>query len=141
MRNFVIFALLIGGPLFYLWEHARSFGLQQDIAKLQEQRQRMEEVCDSLSACIGALNSNYRIEAEALALGMTPKFARAPLLVPLALAVEDKRSGKSPGPGRARTGAARKAGSGSKPRPGTRTGSNTAGAPPGSGQKPIASEF
>lgn len=134
MRNIVIFALLIGGPLFYLWEHARSFGLQQDIAKLQEQRQRIEEVCDSLSGCIGALNSNYRIETEAIALGMKPKFARAPLLVPLALAIQDKRAGKSSG-----TGAARRTSSGSKSGPATR--STAASTSPGNGQKPIAGRF
>jgi hypothetical protein len=133
MRNIIIFALLIGGPLFYLWEHACSFRMQQDIAQLQEQRQRMKEVCDSLSACIGALNSNYRIEAEAIALGMKPKFVRTPLLVPLALAVEDKRAGKT-----ARPAAARKTGSGSKP---TRAGSTQASTPSGNGQTPIAGKF
>ena len=135
MRNIIIFALLIGGPLFYLWEHACSFRMQQDIAQLQEQRQRMKEVCDSLSACIGALNSSHRIEAEAIALGMKPRFARAPLLVPLALAVQDKRAGKAVG-----TGPARKTGSGTKPGPG-RAGSTRASTSTGNGQKPIAGKL
>jgi hypothetical protein len=136
MRNIVIFALLIGGPLFYLWEHACSFRLHQEVAQLQEQRQRMNEVCDSLSACIGALNSSHRIEAEAIALGMKPKFARAPLLVPLALAIQDKRAGKAAG-----TGTARQTGSGSKPGSGTRAGSTAASESSGTGQKPIAGKF
>jgi hypothetical protein len=136
MRNIIIFALLIGGPLFYLWEHACSFRLHQEVAQLQEQRQRMKEVCDSLSACIGALNSNHRIEAEAIALGMKPKFARTPLLVPLALAVEDKRVGKASG-----TAAARKTGSVSKPGARTRAGSTQASTSPGNGQRPIAGKF
>ena len=90
MRNIIIFALLIGGPLFYLWEHAYSFRMHQDIAQLQEQRQRMKEVCDSLSAAVGGLNSSHRIEARAIALGLKPIIERQALLVTLALAAGEK---------------------------------------------------
>jgi len=94
MKNIVIFAMLIGGPLFYLWEHAYSFRLHQDIGQLQEQRQRMKEVCDSLSAKVGGLNSNHRIEARAMALGLKPRIERQALLVAEALAAGEKKSNK-----------------------------------------------
>jgi hypothetical protein len=94
MRNVIVFALLIGGPLFYLWEHACSFRLHQDIAQLQEQRQRTKEVCDSLSAAVGSLSSSHRIEARAVALGLRPRIERQTLLVAQALATGENKSDK-----------------------------------------------
>ena len=82
MRTLVVFALLIGAPLFYLWEHAYSFRLHQRIAELQEQRQRMTEVCDSLKAGIDNLGSKFRIESRAVALGLLPQFKIGLLQVP-----------------------------------------------------------
>jgi hypothetical protein len=95
MRNIIVFAMLIGGPLFYLWEHAQSFKLHQDIAQLQERRQRMKEVCDSLSAAVGSLSSSHRIEAQAVALGLKPRIERKALLVSEAIAAGETRGGKA----------------------------------------------
>jgi len=135
MRNLLVFAFLIGGPLFYLSEHACSFRLHQDIAQLQEQRQRMNEVCDSLSACIGSLNSCHRIEAEAIALGMKPKITRQALLVPQALAAGAKKASTL------ESAAGRKPGSAQKKGTGSRAGTTAAGKTSGNSQKPVAGRF
>jgi hypothetical protein len=141
MRNVIIFALLIIGPLFYLWEHAYSFRLHQDTAQLQEQRQRMKEVCDSLSASIGTLNSNHRIEAGAIALGMKPRIARRALLVPEALALGGKKADKASATGKSPAATNRKADPAGKKVQGTGKGATASSKSSVNGQKPIAGKF
>jgi len=140
MKNVIVFVLLIGGPLFYLREHAYSFRLHQDIAKLQEQRQRMKEVCDSLAAVVGVLNSNHRIEARAVALGMKPKIERSALMVAEALAAGEKKSGKSGSALRKSTVTA-PVKSGARKSPAAKTEVRAVSKPAANGQKTIASKF
>jgi ribosomal protein L15E len=140
MRNVFFFALLIGGPLFYLREHAYSFRLHQDIARLQEQRQRMKEVCDSLAAVVGVLNSNHRIETRAVALGMKPKIERSALMVAEALAAGEKKTGKPATAGRKPAGG--KPGvAGLKKSPAIKAETRAGGKPAANGQKAIAGRF
>jgi hypothetical protein len=78
VKSLIVFALLIVGPLFYLWEHACSFRLCEQIGRLQEERQRLTEVCDSLNATAVNWSSKYRIETQATVLGLGPEFALGP---------------------------------------------------------------
>ena len=78
MRLLVAFAVIIALPVIYLKEHAHGFHQCQRIAELQVQRQRLREVCDSLTAQAVNLSSNYRIGVSAAALGMVARFAPKP---------------------------------------------------------------
>ena len=70
MRSFLVFVFLIGVPLVYLWEHACSFQLCQQVKRLEERKQRQQEVNDSLSARLASLNSRHGVEVLATAVGM-----------------------------------------------------------------------
>jgi hypothetical protein len=57
LRALLVFVLLLGCSLFYLWEHAYSFRLSQEVGILREQKRRSEELVDSLSACLAHMPS------------------------------------------------------------------------------------
>ena len=104
MRTVVFFTSVIATFLFYLWERAYSFDQCQQLARLQEQRQRMVEVCDSLKACAANARSDFRIASLAGRLGLEPKYALVNLAVPVAVAQSAEHakklaSGKSAKPG------------------------------------------
>ena len=73
MKTLMVFVVLIGIPVFYLWEHAYSFKLCQQSAKLQELKLRQREVNDSLAASLASVSSRRGIETKAVEYGMEPR--------------------------------------------------------------------
>jgi hypothetical protein len=83
MKTVLLFAVMIAAPLVYLGQHARCFRLYQEVARLQEQKQRQREICDSLAACLGNAGSRITIANKALALGLVPDLAFGPVPQPV----------------------------------------------------------
>jgi len=99
LKTALVFLVVIGAPLFYLWEHACSFGQCQRIAQLQEERRRMIEVCDSLQARVTNARSDYRIGDVAQKLGLESKYAMTPKPGPAAEAGSAASAIKAPSMG------------------------------------------
>jgi hypothetical protein len=125
VRTVIVFIFVIGTPLFYLWEHAYSFGQCQRIARLREERHRLKEVCDSLQADVANYRSDYRIGSVAVRMGLETRYATIPLSVPVAIqqsAEKSRHDAASKKPGRiGPVASAGESGAGVKSKPGKTT--------------------
>jgi len=113
MRTVWIFGVIIGVPLSYLFLHSLGFRLNKQVVELQETRQRCEEVCDSLQAALSGLSSKYRIEREALVMGLAPGVGRRSAAPP-AVAASPNAAPKGDAGRPALTASKRRTGSASK---------------------------